>query len=207
MTLPDLRTLCASVFAIVLSICCSSASAHHSFSRFDASRMVEVEGELLSLSWRNPHIRFKIREIDDSGEEIIWDLESHSVSILRRTNGSPEGLKTGDKIRIAGWPTVRTSTEIFVHNLMLPDGREIVFGAAAKPRWSTGDVVGDKTQWLTAGTASDESGRNGLFRVWSTYLGPGSSFVSFWSREYPLTEIGQRRQDAWDPLTDTHSHA
>ena len=141
MKLPDLKPVYTAVFAIFAMCWLVDAGAHHSFSRFDASRMVEVEGELLSFSWRNPHIRFRIREINEAGDEVIWDLEGHSVSILRRTNASPEGLKTGDRIRIAGWPTVRSSTEIFVHNLMTSDGREIVFGAPAKPRWSKDDVI------------------------------------------------------------------
>ena len=203
MRLPALRSFVLPTIAILASTLCVDAAAHHSFARFDSSRIVEVEGELLSFSWRNPHIRFEILAINDKGDEVRWALESHSVSILRRTNASPEGLKKGDRIRIAGWLTVRPSTEIFVHNLMLPNGREIVFGAEARPRWSTGNVVGDETEWLTAGTASDDRGRDGLYRVWSTYFGPGSTFRTFWKREYPFTEAGQRRKDAWDPLTDT----
>jgi hypothetical protein len=189
---------------LLLASCCMVASAHHSFTRFDASRIVEIEGEIVSFKWRNPHIRFKIRQTTDDGEEIVWDLEGHSLSILRRTDASPEDLKSGDRVRIAGWPTVRQSTEMFVHNLMMPDGRELVFGPNAKPRWTDENAIGAETQWLTAGTAG-ESGRNALFRVWSTYLGAGGSFFDFWKRDYPLTSAGQARFEQFDPVTDTTS--
>ena len=40
----------------------TSAQAHHSFGAFyDMSRLVELEGEIVSVFWRNPHIRFEIK--------------------------------------------------------------------------------------------------------------------------------------------------
>ena len=78
---------------------------------------MEIEGELIDFRWRNPHIVFQVRGINESGEEVVWKIEGHSLSILRRTNASPEGLGKGDRIKLAGWPTVRPSNEIFVHNL------------------------------------------------------------------------------------------
>ncbi len=71
MKLPDLKPVYTAVFAIFAMCWLVDAGAHHSFSRFDASRMVEVEGELLSFSWRNPHIRFRIREINEAGDDVI----------------------------------------------------------------------------------------------------------------------------------------
>ena len=199
------RIAALSSITILTFIYAQQAQAHHSFSRFNQKEIIEVEGELVSYRWRNPHITFKVRGTNDAGEEVVWDVEGHSVSILRRTNASPEGLEVGDRIRIAAWATVRPSTELFAHNLLLPDGRELVMGAEGHARWSIGDVTGDKTEWLTAGTGSKDTGREGIFRVWSTYLGEGSSFRTFWKHEYPLTEAGQQRLATWNPLTDTTS--
>ena len=188
---------------MLLFICTPQASSHHSFSRFDRTKIIEVEGELISYRWRNPHITFEIRGTNDAGEEVVWNVEGHSLSILRRTNASPESLEAGDRIRIAAWATVRPSTELFAHNLLMPGGRELVMSPEGHPRWSTGDVIGDETKWLTAGTASDNTGAEGIFRVWSTYLGEGSTFYTFWKREYPLTNAAQRQRDAFNPLTDS----
>lgn len=192
-----------STIPVFLFFCLSQAWSHHSFSRFNQTEIVEVEGELVSFRWRNPHITFKVKGLNEAGEEVVWDVEGHSLSILRRTDASPESLVVGDRVRIAVWATVRPSTELFVHNLLMPDGRELVMGADGHPRWSTGDVIGDETEWLTAGTRSENTGPDGLFRVWSTYLGEGNTFFTFWKKEYPLTASGQQRFDAFDPLTDS----
>jgi hypothetical protein len=186
--------------SLLVLFCTPQAVSHHSFSRFDKTKIIEVEGELISYRWRNPHIRFEIRGIDGTGEEVIWDVEGHSVSILRRTNASPEGLKKGDTVRLAGWPTVRPSSEIFVHNLLLPDGTELLLQGGVAPRWSTGVILGDEREWLTGGTVTDNTGRQGLFRVWSTVFGPSSDL---WIDDYPLTKDGQQILSEWDPLTDT----
>jgi len=119
----NMRIILGAALAILVS---AQAFPHHSFSRFDRDKIIEVEGELLEYTWRNPHVSFKLSEIDATGKERIWQIESNSLSILRRTNVSPEHLKKGDKIRVAGWTTRRPSNELFIHNLLTPDGREML---------------------------------------------------------------------------------
>ena len=196
------KTFCFCICAVIVIAWTVEVGAHHSGSRFDKSKIVEVEGELVSISWRNPHIRMQIREIKDSGEEVIWDLEGDSLSILRRTNASPEGLNKGDRVRVAGNPTVRSSNEISVHNLLAPDGREILLKVSAEPRWSE-RVSGDETVWFTGGTGGGLAEEIGIFRVWSTDLSPGSTVRTFWRDDYPLTESARVKHGAWNPLTDT----
>jgi len=159
-----------------------------------------VEGELLEYTWRNPHVSFKLSEIDAAGRERIWQIESNSLSILRRTNVSPEHLKKGDKIRVAGWTTRRPSNELFIHNLLTPDGQEMLLGTGAEPRWSE-DTVGQPTNWYTKGTKYE--GNNSIFRVWSTDLSPGGSWQVMWRQNYPLTEAAKEISAAWDPLKNT----
>lgn len=177
------------------------AFAHHSFSRFDQGAIVEIEGELISFRWRNPHILFEVRGTNESGQEVVWKVEGHSLSILRRTNASPEGLEVGDKLRLAGWPTVRPSNEIFVHNMLLPDGTELLLQGGVSPRWNTGVTLGSEREWVIGGTATERAGREGLFRVWSTVFGPDND--SLWLDSYPLTNAARKTFNEWDPLTDT----
>lgn len=187
--------------SLLLLVITPVSFAHHSFTRFDQEKIVEIEGELVSFRWRNPHILFQVRGIDESGEVVIWKVEGHSLSILRRTNASPEGLEAGDRIKLAGWPTVRPSHEIFVHNMLLPDGTELLLQGGVSPRWNTGVTLGSEREWVVGGTASEDTGRDGLFRVWSTKFGPGSDRL--WLEEYPLTEDAQQILGEWDPITDT----
>lgn len=174
---------------------------HHSFTRFDQDKIIEIEGELVSFRWRNPHILFQVRGTNESGDVVVWKVEGHSLSILRRTNASPEGLEAGDKVKLAGWPTVRPSSEIFVHNMLLPDGTELLLQGGVSPRWNTGVTLGSEREWVIGGTESENTGRDGLFRVWSTRFGPGSDRL--WLEDYPLTDAAQQKLNAWDPITDT----
>ena len=102
----------------------SQAFPHHSISEFDRSKIVEAEGELVEVSWRNPHVRFKLRVIDATGVEKILQFESNSLSILSRTNASKVDLKIGEKLKVAGWPTRRPSDDLYLQNLLRVDRRE-----------------------------------------------------------------------------------
>jgi hypothetical protein len=80
--------------------------AHHSGSEYDRT-VVEIEGELLEVAWQNPHVHFFVRAADASGKVQTWDIEANSLSILRRTDATPENLKVGDKVKVAGAPSRR----------------------------------------------------------------------------------------------------
>ena len=187
--------------ALFVLVFAPQSFSHHSFTRFDQERIVEIEGELISYRWRNPHIIFEVRGLDENGEEVVWKIEGHSLSILRRTNASPEGLEKGDRVKLAGWPTVRPSSEIFVHNMLLPDGTELLLQGGVSPRWDTGVTLGSEREWTVGGTASENRGREGLFRVWSTRFGPDND--PLWREQYPLTDAAQQKFSQWDPITDT----
>jgi hypothetical protein len=189
------------MLALSLLTISQQSFSHHSFTRFNQTEIVEIEGDLISFRWRNPHIVFQVSGTNDAGDEVIWTVEGHSLSILRRTNASPEGLETGDRVKLAGWPTVSPSNEIFVHNMLLPDGTELLLQGGVSPRWDTGVTLGNENEWVVGGTTTDNTGRDGLFRVWSTKFGSDSDPI--WLDEYPLTGAGQLRFSDWNPLTDT----
>ena len=49
------------------------ATAHHSVAgTFDTSRLVEAEGVVTDLLWRNPHVRFSITAADGSDRIEQW---------------------------------------------------------------------------------------------------------------------------------------
>ena len=49
------------LFLMTGVLVCSHGLAHHAFVEFDRGQVVEVEGELISVLWANPHIRFPLR--------------------------------------------------------------------------------------------------------------------------------------------------
>ena len=93
---------CAVAAATVL--CAFSAYAHHSpFLFFDPSTTIEIDGELVSVQWRNPHVMFEVKTADG----VNWTVEANAVSILRRMNLTPDSVREGDQVSIAGWPAQR----------------------------------------------------------------------------------------------------
>ena len=67
--------------------------AHHAWaSIFDMSTVTEFQGEITRLMWRNPHVRFTI----ETAEGMLLDIETNSLSILRRMDVTPDLLAVGD---------------------------------------------------------------------------------------------------------------
>jgi hypothetical protein len=185
--------------AIVIAWCMLSPAgirAHHSGSEYDRTT-IEIEGKLLDVAWQNPHVHFTVRTVDPSGKAITWDIEANSLSILRRTDATPENLKVGDTIKVAGAPSRRAPNRMWAMNVLAASGREIVLGPGIKPRWQA-TATGSKSTWFEGGTAAGNAA--GLFRVWSTRFGePGG----LWRRDYPLTDAARKARAAFNPLTDT----
>ena len=105
-----MSTLKASLGLAVCSMAIlpATTSAHHSFaSTFDVAVMTELEGEVMSVRWKNPHVLFTLKTTDADGNEIIYKIESHSLSIMRRTGIPSDALQVGDKIKVAGHPARR----------------------------------------------------------------------------------------------------
>ena len=197
----------SSFFKYFAVICISlmlpiSALAHHSYAAtFELETVNELEGEVVSLQWKNPHIVFDL-QTDDG----MYQIESHSLSIMRRTGITSDALNVGDRIRVAGNPARDQSKSLFVLNALLAEGNEIVFDPFIGPRWS--ENIGSNDIWLA--TEDDaEASDSGVFRVWSTSV--EDIFAAFPFPEqfdpsainnYPLTAAAREVVDNFNPFTD-----
>ena len=149
------------------------------------------------MAWQNPHVHFLVQVRDPQGKAVTWDIEANSLSILRRTDATPENLKVGDTIKVAGSPSRQNPTRMWAMNILAANGREIVLGPGIRPRWQT-TAAGSKSTWFEGGTDANRTA--GIFRVWSTKFDePGG----LWRGDYPLTAAAQRARAAFNPLTDT----
>ena len=61
-----------------------AALAHHSLLTYDTSQIVEFEGEVTDVFWRNPHVRLIVRSVDEAGDERIWTAEGSPVNAMER---------------------------------------------------------------------------------------------------------------------------
>jgi hypothetical protein len=108
--------------------------AHHSGFEY-AQTTVEIEGTLVSATWENPHVHFFVRAKDKKGATVTWDIEANSLTNLRGTDATPENMKVGDTVKVAGRPSRNAPRRIWVMNILTANGKEIVFGPGVKPRW------------------------------------------------------------------------
>ena len=116
--------------------------------------------------------------------------------MLRRTSAASIRPQFNETIRVAGNPSRRSASRLFGTNLLLANGRELVFEPGGRPRWKSA-ALGTKSVFFEAGSAA---GKPSIFRVWSTKLDdPWSSTMS----EERLTQAAQNKLARWNPITDS----
>ena len=114
-----------------------AATAHHSYSEYDDTKSVEVEGTLVEVAWQNPHARILVEAVDAAGARVTWDIvERAACNNFRRMNVPLEIFAVGDTVKVAGWPSKRSNVRMYGTNLLADDGRELVMWRYSKPLWS-----------------------------------------------------------------------
>lgn len=172
------------------------SKAHHSFVEFDQETIVEYEGEIIDVFWRNPHVRISIRAQDSSGDEVVWRMEAQDLNTLGRIGVSRDLIVEGQHARFAGWPSRRQAHYLALTHLLLDDETEVVMRMRMRPRWTDdaiggGDITGDPR-------ITDTAPADGIFRVWSYLRGNRPEFVN----DPPLTVAARAALEAFDPVTD-----
>ncbi len=180
---------------------CAGAFAHHSARiTYDMDRVIEVEGEITGVMWRNPHLRFSLSAMGENGEAVAWEVESIPATRLARVGITPDQLSVGDIVTVAGFPARRAVQDVYAINMLLADGREALLDTPVA-RW-TDNTVGTGMD-ETPGTPGADA-TLGIFRVWSTdgsFLRTETRFLTEGGTlNYPLTDAARAAQAAWDPL-------
>ncbi len=184
------------ILALAMMVCAPRiGAAHHSpFIYFDPATTVEAEGVVTEVNWRNPHVSFEL-----SADGVSWEVEANSVSILRRMDLDRDAVQVGDVVTVAGWPPKDGGTEIFLTNMLIEGGSEIIFWPGTPPRWSPEDTEGRSDTWLaSAADFAGEEAPDSIFHVWSTSLAGGPNAMLFEGFNFQLTESAQAARDAYD---------
>ena len=87
-----------------------------------------------------------------------------------------------------------------VHNVLLPDGRELLIQTVARPRWTQDTPILQPSEFAEADIAAAEASADGLFRVWSRQYGQSFSLVP--DGEFPLTPTAEAARESYDPVAD-----
>jgi hypothetical protein len=122
----------SSALSILGLVLVGPASAHHSVqSEFDINKTITVVGTVAKVEWINPHSYLTVSVADADGKVQRWGFELGGPGALRRAGMSRAdrgGLKPGDEVTATGLAAKDGSTNGFLRELKLADGRVFKFG-------------------------------------------------------------------------------
>ena len=171
------------------------AVGHHANVEHDTNIVEELEGQIVTVSWKNPHVRMTLSVPTEDGAEQTWELEAQDVNSLGRRGLNSELVPAGVTVRVAGHPS-RSRNSLYVTNVLLPDGTEIKTRGNTRPRWSSEHIGFDNDPFLAEPPASASDGSEGIFRVWLRERRTG--FPS----DLPLTLEARQASSGWSRADD-----
>jgi len=182
--------------SIVLAGLGLPAHAHHSNAEYDRSVVTELEGEIVAVVWRNPHVGLTIRTEAEVAGATLWTMEAADlIGTLRR--GVPEGtFQIGQWVRVAGYASTRRSGRLLVSNVLLPDGTEVLLVGNAEPRWSDRGIGGGN--WVEKVPVAASVDERSLFRVWTQ----AGTITPEFAADPPLTAAARAAHANWDSFND-----
>jgi hypothetical protein len=176
---------------LVGTLLSSSALAHHSFAAvFTMDTVTEIEGRVTDVNWVNPHITIQVAASDGQS----WEVEAGPVNLLTRMGIEKSMIEVGSTIRVRGNPGRRNTRALWVSNILLANGTELLAAPGAQPHWGS-NTVGDATDFFVAGDLKlPDGGARSFFRTWSPLI---SAFPR--PRGTPvLTDAGKRAQARYE---------
>ena len=177
----------------------SYVAAHHSTAEYDASSIVEARGEIVTVLWRNPHVRFQASTKSIDGNDQLWEVESADLTRLDRAGLPRDILKVGDVVSFAGNPSKRTERRMYVTNLLVADGREILLRGNLTPRWASAERVVGTDVTFPRTTSAPAAGN----RFFGKVLVPTrEGRAPPWVGNPPLTAAAREGKAAYDEVVD-----
>ena len=204
MSMAELRRIL--VILIFLVIAPAVSFAHHSVAGFfDPEKLVEIEGVVKKVRWRNPHTVFEIDVTSQSGEVTTWRIESGALGVLRQRGLAREFVQPGDQVKIMGDSSIRSDHEMFARNMLLASGKEVMLTAGSHPYFSVeSEAAILEAVFDDEVTVAARSNADGIFRVWSTNIDDRSSArLKMFDGNYPLLDRAasvRARYDAGDKV-------
>lgn len=111
------------LLVIVLLFATFDAKAHHSYAaEFDRDSPMTIEGEVVEVWFKSPHVRYYIKVTDEEGNEVIWDTRGLTPVKLVRQGWMKDTIKVGDHVKIYGHIGRTNKTIMSILDVTLPDG-------------------------------------------------------------------------------------
>jgi len=117
---------------VLLSICTSTAWAHHGGGTFDANKCFVFKGTVRQVAWANPHAWIYVQVEKPAGAVELWGFEFGTVGGLSRAGFRPSDFAIGTKVSVRAY----SNRDLEKHtgsasSLILPDGRDVTVAGTA----------------------------------------------------------------------------
>lgn len=164
----------------------TTAIAHHSRAYF-GDESETIAGELVGLSWRNPHVGLDVRVSEPNGASEIWTVESNSVYNLQRYGINRDRFEIGMTVGISGRTSPLEPRRMLMTGIVFPDGERLSLERRTAPEGYVDRVV-------------DAAAENkGIFRVWSMPAAD-RALIQGQLRTLPFTADARAARESWNPI-------
>jgi hypothetical protein len=135
----NMKTNVAVVVGLMLVV--TGALAHHSAAtEFDPNDTVAVEGVIVDVEWKNPHIWFYVDVKDANGEVTTWGFTGSPPGMLTRRGITRDVLKVGAEVKVDGFRARDGSPNATARNVTFADGRSVFAGTPGDPAGAGAEV-------------------------------------------------------------------
>ncbi len=174
--------------SMILFVASGGSHAHHSFAvHFNPTGQARIQGTVATIRIRSPHSFFGVDVQNADGSTERWEIETHSVPLLKRVNIDENTFAIGQPLTISGMPS-RVAGRPLIFGLVFETQEGIVY------EWAPDKLVPEGG--LSAGT--QESGLERFEGVWGYEADPNPHINA--ESPYPLTQAGLDARAAFDPL-------
>jgi hypothetical protein len=132
LSLPKSRPALACAVMIAAAGLTTPALAHHSYSMFDRTKSVTIEGTVRTWELVNPHSYLWVVVQKDKDMQ-IWGLEGGGISALLRAGLNKSSIKPGDKVTVVLHPLRDGRTGGQLVKVVLADGTVVGEGGGPRP--------------------------------------------------------------------------
>jgi len=186
------RLAAASSAVALLALGSSLAVAHHSRAYF-GDETATITGELVAVSWRNPHVGLDVRVVNEAGEAEVWTVESNSVYNLQRYGIDRDRFELGMALGISGRTSPLEPRRMLMTGMVFPDGERVSLERRTPPDGYVDRVVDAAAQ------------NKGIFRVWSMPAADRAA-IQGQVRSLPFTTAALAARRVWNPLDNPALH-